>query len=230
MINGLSVLGLITARGGSKGIPRKNITPVGGRPLIDWTIQAGLAAQTIDRLILSSDDDEIIAVARACGCDVPFRRPAELATDTCDSMSVVRHALGEVPGFDLVVLLQPTSPLRTAEDIDNAVAVALTSPRHTTISVHAVEKSAYLMYRQTDEGHLADVIDLGMPIGRRQDLPPLYAQNGAIYVAETAHIVAGGGFMTTGTRPYIMDRERSFDVDDPSDLIIVDAFLRTPRP
>src|SRR5262245_25182815 len=122
MIDAKRVLGLITARGGSKGVPRKNVRPLGGKPLLAWTIEAARNAPVIDRLILSSDDAEIIEVARAWGCEVPFVRPPELATDTADSVEVVRHALSTLgEDYDYVVLLQPTSPLRTGEDIENCV-------------------------------------------------------------------------------------------------------------
>lgn len=219
------VLGVILARGGTQWVPGVNLRPLAGRPLIEWTIQAGLGAQSIDRLIVSTNDDDIIDVARACGCDVPFKRPAQLATDTSDSMSVVRHALGEVTGYDFVVLLQPTSPLRTAEDIDKAVAIAMTSPKGTTFSAHLVDKSAFLMFRQSAEGRRIDVPVQSGVAGRRQDLPPLHAQNGAIYVAATDHILGGGGFMTDGTIPYIIDRDRAVDVGDAANWSIAEALL-----
>ena len=122
MIGDKSVLALIPARGGSKGVPRKNIRPAGGKPLIAWTIEAAKCSRYIDRLILSSDDQAITAVAKACGCDVPSMRPAELATDKADSMArcgarCKRSATLRVP----IVLLQPTSPMRNADDIDAAM-------------------------------------------------------------------------------------------------------------
>src|SRR5690606_9725040 len=119
MFGDKKVLGLITARGGSKGIPRKNIKLLGGKPLIAWTIDAALKSRYIDRLILSSDDNEIISIAKSLNCDVPFVRPSELATEISSSMDVVLHALDHVGEFfDFLLLLQPTSPFRTSEDID----------------------------------------------------------------------------------------------------------------
>lgn len=146
MIEGKRVLGLITARGGSKGVPGKNIRPVGGRPLIAWTIQAGLASRYLDKLILSSDDESIMAVARDCGCEVPFKREARLAADDTPSVDVVLDAVERCPGYDMVVLLQPTSPLRTTEDIDAAIGrcVALEAPA--CVSVCEAEQSPYWMY------------------------------------------------------------------------------------
>src|SRR4051794_29098155 len=115
MIASRKVLGLITARGGSKGLPRKNILLLAGKPLIAWSIAAGKASRFIDRVVLSSEDAEIIEVAKAHGCDVPFVRPSELSRDETPSLDPVLHALDQLPDFDWLVLLQPTSPLRTAE-------------------------------------------------------------------------------------------------------------------
>ena len=125
MIDGLSVLALVPARGGSKGLPGKNIRPAAGRPLLDYTVAAARSSACIDRVVLSSDDEAIMRVARASGCEVPFRRPAALATDEATSIDVVLHALDQLPPHDLVVLLQPTSPLRTAADIDGACRLLL---------------------------------------------------------------------------------------------------------
>src|SRR5262249_30378594 len=115
MIGRYTVLAVIPARGGSKGVPQKNIRTVGGRPLIAWTIEAAKGSRYLDRVVLSSDDRKIIDVAESYGCDIPFVRPAELATDEADSMSVVRHAIASFnEHYDYLVLLQPTSPLRRA--------------------------------------------------------------------------------------------------------------------
>jgi N-acylneuraminate cytidylyltransferase len=122
MIDNHSVLGVILARGGSKGLPRKNVRDLAGKPPIAWTIEAGQEAEYLDRLILSSDDDEIMAVAKEYGCEVPFRGPDVLAEDDTSSMDALLHALDQVETYDYVVLLQPTSPLRTADDIDSTIA------------------------------------------------------------------------------------------------------------
>ena len=121
MIDGLSVLALVPARGGSKGIPGKNIIPLGGKPLIAWTIEAAKAVDTIDRLIVSTDDEAIAHVAQDYKCEVPFLRPPELAEDETAGIDVVLHALDELDYFDVIVLLQPTSPFRTAAQIDEAI-------------------------------------------------------------------------------------------------------------
>ena len=154
MIGNGKVLAVIPARGGSKGLPGKNILPVGGKPLIAYSIDAARACAAVDRVIVSSDDDAIIAAARACGCDVPFRRPDELATDTAASIDVILHALDQVPGYDYVVLLQPTSPLRTAADIDAACERLAGHGAQACVSVSPVEQSPYWMYHISDGGEL----------------------------------------------------------------------------
>lgn len=121
MINGRRVLAVIPARGGSKRVPRKNIREVAGKPLIAWTINAAKGSRYIDRCIVSTDDEEVADIARQCGGDVPFMRPAEFARDDSSSIDVLRHAVGKVPGYDIIVLLQPTSPERTSADIDAAL-------------------------------------------------------------------------------------------------------------
>ena len=121
MIQGKKIIGLIAARGGSKGIPKKNIKPLLGSPLIYWTINEAKKSKYIDRLILSSDNEEIISVAKDCGLEVPFIRPAELAKDETIPVDVFIHAIEQCPGYDFIVVLQPTSPLRIVDDIDKAI-------------------------------------------------------------------------------------------------------------
>jgi N-acylneuraminate cytidylyltransferase len=223
VIGGRSTLGVITARGGSKGLPGKNILPAAGRPLIAWTIDAALASESIDRLVLSTDDDAIADVARRHGCEVPFRRPAELATDSATSIDVLLHALEQLPPFDVVVLLQPTSPLRTAQDIDATCAlVAAGAPA--AVSVAPVEQSPYWMYRLGGDRTLDPILPLPPGVSRRQDLPPVYALNGAVYVADVAWLRQTRTFLTPQTVAHVMPAERSIDIDTAADF---DAFLHT---
>lgn len=218
-------MGLVPARGGSKGVPRKNVRPAGGKPLIAWTIEAAKAASTIDAVVLSSDDPEIIETARHYGCDVPFIRPAELAGDEADSLSVVRHAIAAVGrDYDLTVLLQPTSPLRTAGDIDGAVRLFAERPVDSCVSVCAVDKSPWWMYRRRSDGTLAPIMEGPAP-DRRQAAPAVYALNGAVYVARSAHLAAGGGFITPQTVGYVMPSERSLDIDVEFDFKLLELML-----
>lgn len=226
MINGKSVLALIPARGGSKGVPGKNIRPAGGKPLIAWTIEAVRASRYVDRTILSSDDPSIAAIARQFGCEVPFMRPDELATDKADSMSVVRHALATLPErYDYLVLLQPTSPLRSAADIDAALERCIESGAATCVSVCEPDNSPYWMMTMAADGAVQPLFPPEQIPSRRQDTPPIFALNGAVYVAPADHLAAGGGFVTVGTVGYVMPKDRSFDIDTELDLRLADFLL-----
>jgi CMP-N,N'-diacetyllegionaminic acid synthase len=226
MIDGLSVLAVIPARGGSKGVPRKNVLPVGGRPMIAWTVAAAHGSRLLDRVILSSDDDEIIAVAQASGCEAPFRRAPALSGDDATSLDVVIDALDRVPGHDLVVLLQPTSPLRTAGDIDAALELLVSSRAPSCVSVCEAENHPWLTFAPR-EGRLAPYCDVqdGASL-RRQDLPLALVLNGAVYAARADRVRAERRLFHPGQSvAYIMPGERSYDVDSWDDIRLVDKIL-----
>jgi CMP-N,N'-diacetyllegionaminic acid synthase len=223
VIGDRKVLALIPARGGSKGLPGKNILSVCGRPLLAWSIDAARGSRYVDRVVLSSEDAAIIAAARVCGCEVPFRRPDVLASDTASTTDVVLHALDALPGYDVVVLLQPTSPLRTASDIDTACEKFAASGAPACVSVSPVEQSPYWMYRLGDNDALLPIIEPSEGT-RRQDLPDVYALNGAIYVAETAWLRQARTFLTRDTVAHVMPTERALDIDTAADF---EAFKRT---
>jgi len=213
MIAALSVLALIPARGGSKGLPGKNLRPLAGRPLIAWSIAAARACPAIDDVIVSTDDPAIAAAARAEGARVPFPRPAELATDGARSIDVVHHALRALPALpDLVVLLQPTSPLRRAEDITAALTRCVESGADTCVSVTPSAKSPAWMYQLDAEGRMRPLLDTPAA-SRRQDLPPVYVLNGAVYVARTPWLLAHDGFIAPDGVASVMPPERSIDID-----------------
>jgi CMP-N,N'-diacetyllegionaminic acid synthase len=218
MIGTRKVLALIPARGGSKGLPGKNILQVAGRPLLAWSVDAARAARCVDRVVLSSDDEVIMAAARACGCEVPYRRPAELATDTASTIDVVLHAIDTLPGYDVVVLLQPTSPLRTAADIDTACEHLAASGAPACVSVSPVEQSPYWMYRLGHNQGLVPVVEAPPGVTRRQDLPSVYALNGAVYVADTVWLRQSRTFVTRETVAHVMPVERSMDIDTIADF------------
>jgi N-acylneuraminate cytidylyltransferase len=218
MISGKSVLALIPARGGSKGLPGKNIMPLGGRPLIQWTIDAARGSRFVDRVVLSSDDETIIEIAARGGCEVPFRRPAPLASDTAAMVDVALHALEAVPSHDVLVLLQPTSPLRTSTDIDAACELFTSSGAPSCVSVSLTEQSPYWMYGLGARGELLPVLEPPEGIVRRQDLPPVYVLNGAIYVADVAALRKSRNFVTRETVGYTMPPERSIDIDTAADF------------
>jgi N-acylneuraminate cytidylyltransferase len=226
MLDGRKVLAVIAARGGSKGLPRKNVLPVGGKPLIAWTIEAALASRRIDRTILSTDDDEIALVASRFGCEVPFRRPAALASDDAASIDVVLHAVDEVgEGFDWLVLLQPTSPLRQAADIDAAVDMCQGTSAPACVGVTQLEEPLAWVYGRDRDGELT-ALGLEEAVVRRQDAAQHVRLNGAVYVANVDALRRFRRFVMPGTRGYLMPRDRSVDIDDHTDLMIADALLR----
>ena len=218
LIHGRRVLGVIPARGGSKGVLGKNIREVGGRPLIGWAIDQALGSRYIDRTVVSSDSPDIISVAQKLGGDVPFVRPAELATDTAPGVAPAIHAVVELPGYDYVVLLQPTSPLRTSEDIDACIDLCVFSGAPSAVAVSPVSESPYWMYQMGADQRLSPLLGSKELVTRRQDLPPIYSVNGAVYVALTNWLKESGTFLSQETIGYVMPRERSVDLDSEEDF------------
>jgi CMP-N,N'-diacetyllegionaminic acid synthase len=213
----VSVLAIIPARGGSKGIPRKNIKCLAGKPLIGWSIDAAKQASCVDRLIVSTDNEEIRAVAGQLGADVPFMRPAELAADNTPGISPVLHAIEQLPGYDWVLLLQPTSPFRTHADIEAIWQLCLDRNSPSAVSVTEVSKHPCWMYQSDAEKRLQPLIQGKSDMARRQDLPPVYGLNGALYLARTEWLLKQGRFIGPETLGYIMPPERSVDLDTPYD-------------
>jgi CMP-N-acetylneuraminic acid synthetase len=221
----MSVLAIIPARGGSKGIPRKNIRLLAGRPLIAWTIDAALAADCLDRVVVSTDDPEIAEIAESCGAEVPFLRPAELATDATPGVDPVLHALSEIPGFDWCVLLQPTSPLRTPADIDGFHAACVAESAPAAISVTRADFHPDWTFGMSPGGRLQRPAE-GLTPTRRQDLSPMYTVNGALYMAATEWLQHKRSFLNDDTLLYEMPRERSIDIDDDFDWLLADLILQ----
>lgn len=217
MIRDKKVLAIIPARGGSKGVPHKNIRSAAGKPLIAWTIEEADKSRYIDRLIVSSDDTEIIQVAKEWGCEAPFIRPPELANDDTPGVAPVLHAISELPGYDYVVLLQPTSPLRTAKDIDRCIETCLDCAAPACVSVTIAADNPYWMYTVGDGVTLRPLLQSSQ-FTRRQDLPKVYVLNGAVYVANVSWLLKEQSFLCNSTVAYIMPQERSLDIDDESDL------------
>lgn len=226
MIDHTKILGLIPARGGSKGVPRKNIRVLGRKPLIAWTIEAAMQSQLLDRIILSSEDEEIIEVARSCGCEVPFVRPAELAADNSTALATALHALQSLAEeYEYLVLLQPTSPLRTAEDIDGCIRMCHSRNAPSCTAVCQPRQSPYWMFSRNQEGYLVPLLRDAENISRRQDLPPAYVVNGAVYVAKTSWLRKTMSFVTEETLAYEMPEERSIDIDTELDFKLAEIIV-----
>jgi CMP-N,N'-diacetyllegionaminic acid synthase len=218
MIGGETVLAIVTARGGSKGLPRKNVRDLGGKPLIAWSIEAAKRSDYVDRVVLSSEDEEIMSVARKWGCDVPFARPAELATDEAPGIAPVIDVLQRLPGYAWVVLLQPTSPLRRAEDVDACIKACVERRAPACVSVTLASESPYWMYTFDDAHRLRPLLHTERPPERRQDLPASYVLNGAVYVARSKWLLETKNFIGADTVAHAMPAERSVDIDDESDF------------
>ncbi len=229
MIAGKTVLAIIPARGGSKGVPRKNIRLLAGKPLIAWTIDEANKSKYIDRLILSSEDEEIIEIAREYGCEVPFKRPVELAQDDTPGIEPVMHAINTLEEkYDYVVLLQSTSPLRTVEDIDGCIQHCIMTESPACVSVTEAQQSPYWMYNLGDDMKLKSFVQQDGRINRRQELPKVYMLNGAVYVAEYGFILKNKSFLTGETVGYIMSGDNSVDIDTENDFKLAELVL-TPK-
>ena len=220
MIGDRSVLAVITARGGSKGLPGKNLRPLGGRPLIAWTIEAALQSRVIDRLILSSDDANIIRTAEDLGCEAPFVRPPELSGDEAASIDVVLDAMDRSQGFDVVVLLQPTSPLRSSADIDGAVAHMESIGAPACVSVSEAASHPWLVFGEDASGRMKPYAPPPPGVSlRRQDLPRAWALNGAVYAADATWLRRQRAFLKPGeTAVWPMPAARSIDIDGLEDF------------
>jgi CMP-N,N'-diacetyllegionaminic acid synthase len=220
----MRVLGLIPARGGSKGIPWKNIKDLFGKPLIAWTIETALNCSKLDRVVVTTDDPEIASVAKSYGADVPFIRPSELAQDSTPGIEPVLHAIGQLPDFDWVLLLQPTSPLRSLADIDGIIDCVCQKKGTSAVSLCSAPVHPYWIYK-TEESKLLPFLKREF-VSSRQDLPPAYSINGALYLSTVRRLVKTKSFIDSDTIPYIMPKARSYDIDDHLDFQIVESLIK----
>jgi CMP-N,N'-diacetyllegionaminic acid synthase len=221
----MKILGLITARGGSKGIPKKNIRSIAGKPLIGWTIESALQSNKFTDVVVSTDDDEIARVAKAFGASIPFMRSPQLARDDTPGMAAVLDALEKLPDFDAVMLLQPTSPLRKSDDIAACIEYADAWKINSITSVSEAHNHPYWTFSVTPNNVLKPLHDGEIP-KRRQDLPLAYSINGAIYYALVDWLRDRGDFIGSDTHAYVMPPERSIDIDTPLDWKIAELLLR----
>lgn len=219
-----AVLAVIPARGGSKGVPRKNVRVVAGLPLVAWTIRAAQDSEALDNITVSSDDPETLAIAASFGVEA-LRRPPRLAQDKTPGTEAVLHAaLAQRDPPKIVVCLQPTSPLRTHQDIDNALQLFTSSAADNCVSVTRVRKPPEWMYRLGPDLDLDRYSDDAMPL-TRQEAPPLVALNGAIYITRLNHLAQTRSFTSGYTIGYNMDSRTSLDIDDELDMEIAECLL-----
>lgn len=226
-----SVLGIITARGGSKGIPNKNIAPLHGKPLIAYTIEATKSSALLTRTIVSTDNDEIAATAKHYGAEVLFMRPPELSTDAALALDVLTHAIRymeEHDGqtFDYVMMLQPTSPLRKGEDIDACIRIAGETDADSVFSMKELPDFAPQKMKTIRNGQIFPFLEeekgQSAPRSRAEKI---YKRNCAIYLTRTALILQGDQFGKK-SMAYVMPRERSIDINDPVDLELTEFWMK----
>jgi len=226
----MNILSIIPARGGSKGIPKKNIAVVGGKPLIAWAIEASLKSRFITRTIVSSDDPEILSTSEKYGAEI-IKRPKTLASDKALSEPVVSHVIEYLKKKDkyvpdAVILLQPTAPLRDHKDIDAAISLFIKNPKtNAVISVCELERSYLKSFMLSSQGYLKGIANNKYPFMRRQDLPLCFKPNGAIYIVKTKDFMKNKRLITPSTLPHVMTKEKSMEIDTPQDLVNIKKYL-----
>ncbi len=229
MYENKKILALIPARSGSKGVPNKNIKLIAGKPLLFWTVEAAKKCAWLDKIIVSTDDPKIATLAKQAGAEVPFLRPKELSSDSARMIDVLLHAIdwfekhGE--NYDLLLLLQPTSPLRSSEDIKNAIMEMSYRSAKAIISVCPTEHPPYWSNVLPPDHSLKHFIDQAV-IRNRQELPEYYRLNGAIYLSDVEYLKKNSGFWGDATFAYIMPVERSVDIDSEIDFKLAEILLK----
>ncbi|HUJ10936.1 MAG TPA: acylneuraminate cytidylyltransferase family protein [Verrucomicrobiae bacterium] len=228
----MQVLGIVTARGGSKGLPRKNIHLLCGKPLLQYTAEAALKAKRLTRVVLSTEDEEIAAVGRRCGLDLPFMRPPELARDDTPHAPVLQDVVRKLEQagqkYDAILTLQPTNPLRLPSDIDGAIELLERSGADSVISFVAVgEKHPARMKFIDDDGRVIDPPFAEKHEGqRRQDLPALYLREGSIYLTRRDVLMKHNSIKGRDCRAWIMPPDRACNIDGPFDLFLAEQLLK----
>lgn len=228
MFNNQKILALIPARGGSKGIKDKNIISLVGKPLIAYSIEAAKHSKYIDDIVVTTDSEKIAEISKQYGASIPFMRPIELAADTSKTIDAVLHAIKTLKTmgkeYDILVLLQPTQPLRTNKDIDKAIEVYYKNKENGLVSVSPVDDSPLLIRSITQDGKLINLLVQNSTC-RRQDMPIYYKVNGCIYINKIDEINENTSF-NDNKIPFIMMKEHSIDIDELSDLCMAEYYLK----
>lgn len=228
MYNGKRILALIPARGGSKGIKNKNIIDLNGHPLVSYSIKASQGSKYIDDIVVSTDSEKIAKISREYGANVPFMRPAELATDQARTVDAVSHAIKSLDAagnhFDIMVLLQCTQPLTTATDIDQAIETFFEKGMRGLVSVSPVEEHPLLMRRMDKEGTLESLLGENSTC-RRQDMKIYYKVNGCIYINQISELSSDTSFNDNPVG-FVMDVSHSIDIHEMKDLYLAEYYLR----
>ena len=227
MLNGKSFLAIILARAGSKRLPNKNSLPLAGKPLVQWTIDAAKSSSFIDSIVVSSDDCGILELARELNV-IALDRPANLATDIASSADCVVHVIENLPQrFDYLVLLQPTSPLRTTNDIDQAITMIINLRCESITSVSETEHNPLWSNTLPDDGSLTNFISSEIKNKRSQDLPTYYRLNGATYIVNIKAFLKNRQFIQAKGYAQKMPQERSIDIDTKLDFLLVKSVMES---
>jgi CMP-N,N'-diacetyllegionaminic acid synthase len=226
MHNNKTFLAIIPARGGSKRLPRKNVLELEGKPLIAWSIEAGLKSKYIDKVVVSSDDVQILTLSKDIGATA-LERPAILATDTSSTFDVVEHSISKYMDYDYIVLLQPTSPLRTVEQLDEAIELLAYKEADAIISVSEVEHSPLWTNKIPSDGSMNDFIKDELKDVRSQDLESYFRLNGAIYIAKKDRLLREKTFfLKSNIFAYKMTKESSIDIDEKIDFALASIYMK----
>lgn len=227
MIENKKVLAIIPARGGSKGIPKKNIKAVSGKPMINYTIEAAKECEYIDKVIVSTDDEEIAEISMRAGAIVPFLRPDELAVDDAELIDVVMHAIEfyerKAERYDIIVLLQPTSPLRTAEDLQKALEYYIRKGEKSLLSISEVSEHPEHMRQFNDENELERMIKEEED-GEKSGSKKYYMINGAIFINSMSELNEKTKF-EDNVMGYVLPKEHGIDIDVPEDVVVAEYYL-----
>jgi CMP-N-acetylneuraminic acid synthetase len=231
MLNGKKFIGIIPARAGSKGFPGKNIKNLSGKPLVVWSIEQALKSKYLDRVFVSTDGNDIADIAKNAGINIPFLRPAEIANDTSPTSEAVLHTLdvfeqsGEV--FDYIVLLEPTSPLRKKNDIDDAIErIVQHSDAECLVSVGEVHMEHPQIVKTIIGGYVSPYLNKDINIYQRQQADKVYFPYGVIYISMVSAFKATRTFYTSKTIPYPIERWQNYEIDDGIDFMIVETILQ----
>jgi CMP-N-acetylneuraminic acid synthetase len=231
MYKNKKILAVITARGGSKGIPRKNIKELAGKPLIEYTVNVAKKSKVITDLILSTDDQEIADICKNLGVDVPFLRPSKLANDKATHLEVMRHALQFMEEkykvkFDYTIILQPTSPFRLVEDIDNTIKKMIDLGSDSAVSITEIEENHPIKIKKFENDRVSSFCFEEKEGTRRQDLPIAYKRSGAVYAMKRDLIINENKLYGDFVAGYVIPNERSIDIDNPRDWILAKYMLK----
>ena len=226
MHNDKTFLAIIPARGGSKRLPRKNVLDLAGKPLIAWSIEAGLKSKYIDKVIVSSDDDEILKIAKQFGSN-SIKRPNNLASDTATSFDAIKHTIDNVEKYDYIILLQPTSPLRNSEHIDAAIESLNEKNATAIVSVVEMEHSPLWSNTLPDDNSMSGFLSEDVKNKRSQDLEIYYRLNGAIYICATERLLREESFFIKDSIfAYKMQKENSVDIDEAIDFEYAELLMQ----